>query len=304
MAHCRKSSSEQLALRISLAGTVLMAVSGLGMGWYVNSDAILLDGVFSLLSMAMTGLTLFTAHLVSRPDDEVFQFGYSHLEPLITVVNGLIILAICLFAFYGGVQAMLHGGNPINLDVALTYALLSTVFSFAIFFTERHIAREVDSELVRVDAQEWLVDGILSTTILSGFLLVMLLDALGYSHWNAYVDPILVSALALAMAMLPLQVLRRNLKEVLLMTPDTPVRRRVESTLAGIARRYDFSDYSCHFTKSGRQYDLEINILVADSDHWPLERQDSVREIIHQHLVQPLGDTWLSVSFTRSQKWL
>lgn len=304
MACSRKSSSEQLALRISLAGTVLMAASGLGMGLYVNSDAILLDGMFSLLSMGMTGLTLYTAHLVSRPDDEVFQFGYSHLEPLISVANGLVILAVCGFALYGGISAMTTGGTQINLDMALTYAAASTLFSFAIYFAERHIAREVDSELVRVDSQEWLVDGILSTTILFGFLLVLLLDELGYNQWNAYVDPILVSSLAIAAAMLPLQVLRRNLKEVLLMAPDNRVRQRVEYTLANIARSQEFADYSCHFTKSGRQYDLEINILVEDSHHWPLERQDRIREMIHRRLVRPLGDTWLSVSFTSNAKWL
>lgn len=304
MALCRKSSSEKLALKLSLFGTVIMAISGVGMGIYVNSDAIMLDGLFSLLSMGMTGLTLYTAHLVSRPDDDVFQFGYAHLEPLISSVNGLVILAICVLALYGGINAMLSGGNAIDLDTALIYALISTFLSFLIFFAERYIAKEVDSELVRVDSQEWLIDGILSATILCGFLLVLVLDELGYSRWNNYVDPILVSSLALAAAILPIQVLRRNLREVLLMSPNTPARRKVEKTLAKIAKRYDFTDYSCHFAKTGRQYDLEINILVDDSGNWPLERQDKMRDIIHQHMVKPLGDTWLSVSFTNNEKWL
>ncbi len=71
-----------------------------------------------------------------------------------------------------------------------------------------------------------LVDGILSATILVGFVFVVLLDKLGYSQWNSYVDPILVSALAIAASTLPISVLRKNLKEVLLITPDNKTKRR------------------------------------------------------------------------------
>lgn len=304
MADSRRISREKLALRLSLAGTVLMASSGLGIGLFVNSNAIVLDGLFSLLSMGMTGLSLYAAHLVTRPDDEQFQFGYSHLEPLITVLNGVVILAVCGFAFYSGISAMFTGGNPIDLSSALTYAILSTAICFGIFFTERYIAKEVDSELVRVDSQEWLVDGILSATILVGFVFVVLLDKLGYSQWNSYVDPILVSALAIAASTLPISVLRKNLKEVLLITPDNKTKRRVEKSIEQIAERYQFADYSCHFVKTGRRYDLEINILIDESNHWPLERQDFVRQVIHDKIVRRLGETWLSVSFTTKEKWL
>ncbi|RXJ73703.1 cation transporter [Veronia nyctiphanis] len=297
-------SREKLSLRISLAGTILMAACGLIVGIQVNSQAIMLDGVFSLLSMGMTGLSLYTAHLVSRPEDEQFQFGYTHLEPLITVINGLVILMICGFAFYSGITALFTEGTQVELDVALSYAVFSTFLCFGIFFTERYISKEVQSELVRVDSQEWLVDGILSATILIGFIAVATLDGLGHSQWNNYIDPILVSALSLAAAMLPVSVLRRNLKEVLLITPNNKAKKRVDRTLLNIAEHHDFKDYSCHFVKVGRRYDLEVNILIDDPDEWPIERQDQIREVINSSIVRLIGDTWLSVSFTAKSKWL
>ena len=51
MATSRKISKERLALKLSLAGTVLVAGLGIGYGLYVDSNAILLDGMFSFLSM-------------------------------------------------------------------------------------------------------------------------------------------------------------------------------------------------------------------------------------------------------------
>ncbi|WP_419240534.1 cation diffusion facilitator family transporter [Photobacterium leiognathi] len=304
MATCRKISKERMALKISLAGTIFVASLGIGYGLYVGSNAILLDGMFSFLSMGMTGLSLYTAYLVSKPDDEQFQFGYAHFEPLINVVNGLLILITCLFAFITGVQTIMHGGHDIVLGDAIIYAVLSTVSCFSIYFFETHIARSVDSELVRVDSQEWLVDAILSAAILVGFILVVIFDALGYSKWNAYVDPILVTTLSIAASILPIKVLRRNLKEVLLVAPQDSAQEHVVQVIAELSEKYDFDDYTHHFAKIGRQYDLEINILVKDENKWTTKQQDRIRQIIWDRLEDDLGETWLSVSFTAQERWL
>ncbi|OLQ71286.1 cation diffusion facilitator family transporter [Photobacterium proteolyticum] len=304
MAICRKISKERLALKLSLAGTVLLAGLGIGYGLYVGSNAILLDGMFSFLSMGMTGLSLYTAYLVSKPDDKQFQFGYAHIEPLINVVNGLLILITCFFAFLSGVQTIVKGGHDIVLEHAIVYAIISTVCCFAIYFIETYIARSVESELVRVDSQEWLVDGILSAAILVGFIIVVLLDQLGYSRWNAYVDPILVSTLAIAASVLPIKVLRRNLREVLLVAPQDNVQRQVDRVIARLSRQYRFADYTHHFAKTGRQYDLEVNILVIDDAYWTTTRQDYIRQLLWDELADELGDTWLSVTFTGQKRWL
>jgi cation diffusion facilitator family transporter len=300
----RKISKERMALKLSLAGTVLVASLGIGYGLYVDSNAILLDGMFSLLSMGMTGLSLYTAYLVTKPDDKQFQFGYAHIEPLINVINGLLILITCLFAFISGVNTILDGGHELVLEHALIYAVLSTICCFSIYFVETSIAKSVDSELVKVDSQEWLVDGILSAAILVGFILVLIFDSMGYTRWNAYIDPILVSTLSIAASILPIKVLRRNLKEVLLVAPQNKAQRHVDRTIERLSKAYRFDGYTHHLAKTGRQYDLEINILVKDDSLWTTKRQDHIRQIIWDELSDDLGETWLSVSFTGQERWL
>ncbi|MGF1871718.1 cation diffusion facilitator family transporter [Photobacterium indicum] len=300
----RKISKERMALKLSLAGTILVASLGIGYGLYVDSNAILLDGMFSLLSMGMTGLSLYTAFLVTKPDDKQFQFGYAHIEPLINVINGLLILITCLFAFISGVNTIIDGGHEIVLEHALIYAVLSTICCFGIYFVETSIAKSVDSELVKVDSQEWLVDGILSAAILVGFILVLIFDSMGYTRWNAYIDPILVSTLSIAASILPIKVLRRNLKEVLLVAPQNKAQRHVDRTIERLSKAYRFDGYTHHLAKTGRQYDLEINILVKDDSLWTTKRQDYIRQIIWDELSDDLGETWLSVSFTGQERWL
>ncbi|WP_240002678.1 cation diffusion facilitator family transporter [Photobacterium kishitanii] len=300
----RKVSKERTALKLSLVGTVFVATLGISYGFYVGSNAILLDGMFSLLSMGMTGLNLYTAYLVTKPDDAQFQFGYAHFEPLISVVNGIVILVTCMFAFITGIQTILNGGHDIILKDALIYAVLSTISCFSIYAIESHIASSVDSELVRIDSQEWLIDGILSAAILVGFISVIICNGLGYSKWNAYIDPILVTTLALFASILPIKVLCRNMKEVLLVAPQNGAQRHVDQVIAALSKEYGFDDYTHHFAKIGRQYDLEINILVKDDHKWPTKRQDHIRQKIWDQLSDELGETWLSVSFTAQERWL
>ncbi|CAJ1921335.1 hypothetical protein IIDPJIOB_04259 [Aeromonas veronii] len=52
--------TEKQALTLSLFGCITFAIFGIGYGLFVGSNAIMLDGIFTLFSMGMTGLGLVT----------------------------------------------------------------------------------------------------------------------------------------------------------------------------------------------------------------------------------------------------
>ncbi|MGY4040789.1 cation diffusion facilitator family transporter [Aeromonas hydrophila] len=295
--------TEKQALTLSLFGCIIFAIFGIGYGLFVGSNAIMLDGIFTLFSMGMTGLGLITAYLVTRPSDARFQYGYAHFEPIANVINGTIILLLCLAALYNGLTTLLAGGREIDLGHALIYAVVSTFFCGIIYRVEADVAERVNSELVRVDSKEWLVDTLLSTTLLIGFVVAIGLDAIGYGHHNRYIDPVLVSLLALCATLIPIKVLGRNLREVLKIAPKGDVSRLVASEVEALRLRHGIECYS-HLAKSGRRFDLELNILVAPGQEWPVERQDALRQELWSRLGDTLGNAWLSVCFTREKRWL
>ncbi|MHA7001597.1 cation diffusion facilitator family transporter [Aeromonas schubertii] len=296
-------STEKQALTLSLFGCIGFATFGIAYGLFVGSHAILLDGIFTLFSMGMTGLGLVTAYLVTRPHDARFQYGYAHFEPIANVVNGALILILCLVALEEGITALRQGGREIALDHALLYAGISTLFCAGIYTLEAKVARRTGSELVRVDAKEWLVDTILSATLLVGFVIALLLEQAGYGHYNRYIDPVLVSVLALCATLIPIKVLGRNLREVLKIAPRGEVQQRVHQEVQALRDRYGVECYS-HLAKSGRRFDLELNILVPQGQEWPIARQDALRQELWSRLGDTLGDAWLSVCFTAEKRWL
>ncbi|ATL92225.1 cation diffusion facilitator family transporter [Aeromonas sobria] len=308
MAHYRHVIStfittEKQALTLSLFGSIGFAIFGIGYGLLVGSHAIMLDGLFSLFSMGMTGLGLITAYLVTRPSDARFQYGYAHFEPIANVINGVIILLLCLGALYSGITTLLAGGRDIDLGHALICAAISTFLCSLFYLVEARLAKQFNSELVRVDSEEWLVDTILSATLLVGFLVAMGLDTIGYGQYNRYIDPVLVSLLALCATLIPIKVLSRNLREVLKIAPKGDVPRQVEREIEALRQRHGIECYS-HLAKSGRRFDLELNILIAPDQEWSVDRQDALRHELWSRLGDTLGDAWLSVCFTREKRWL
>ena len=101
---------EQFALKLSVAGSVFMALLGIGFAIQTRSEAIMLDGLFSLITFIMSLLTLKVASLIHKGESPRFQFGYNNFEPLLNMVKGLIILTLSVFALASSVSALLHGG--------------------------------------------------------------------------------------------------------------------------------------------------------------------------------------------------
>lgn len=300
------AKTEQRALQCSLIATVAMAILGIGLGLYLNIQAILLDGFFSLLSMGMTGLSLFTAYLIQRPEDRSFQFGYAHLEPLMNTINGIVILFVCAYSFTNGVAGLLAGGHRIPFDLALLYGVPVTLLCLALFLYESWVGQRLNSELLKVDSREWLVDTLLSCTLTLGFLLGWYLQQTPYARYTNYLDPGLLTLLSACAVVIPYRVLRRNLREVLLVAPPEmaeQIRMRVHQVLRPLQVRM----ISTHVAKLGRRYDIEINVLVDknsclyDAD---LKQLDQQRYRLTRALGLDPNEHWISISFTQDPEWL
>lgn len=301
---CRTLSCEKKALYLSLLATIFMCVLGITSGLLIGSHAIFLDGVFSMFSAGMTALSLMTSYLISREDDEYFQFGYSHLEPLMNVLNGVALLGMCLYACSQAWSFMAVGGRYIELDIAIYYALFSTVFCTAIYVMEIRIGLKSDSVLVQFDAKEWLVDAVLSFTLLLGFSGAKLCEHLGYMEASLYIDPVLMFVMALLTCVIPLKVLHKSTCELLRVAPNDKMASRVEKIILEIEKETGVLACESHLAKYGRRYELEINVLLMKGHDWSIGRQDKLRAYLFSMLRSKLDTMWLSVCFTQQRRWL
>jgi cation diffusion facilitator family transporter len=292
------------ALRLSVWMSMIMAALGIGFGLLTESDAIMLDGFFSLIGFVMALVTIRVARLVVQPADQHFHFGYAQFEPFLNAAKGLLMLGVAGFAFAGAVDAVIHGGHDVKPGLATLYAILALTGCLAVGAAQRKAAARTGSPLLAVDSKNWLIDGFLSGVVLLVFVAAVILDGTRWAFVVPYMDPGLVILLVLGIVFIPLRIVRDNMREILAFAPDSAfqedVRARVEGALEGVP----VASNQVRMMKIGR-FLYVLNQVVVSPEFRPgrVEELDRVRERIAAAMEgfepTPVVDTL----FTEDEKW-
>jgi cation diffusion facilitator family transporter len=299
------SRIEQRTLLLSLVGVVTIALGSLAWGLAIESDVVILNGVFSLVSLIGSILYLAAARLVARPADRRFQFGYAHVEPMVNGVNGMLVLVICIYAFINGVEGLRAGGSEVDAASVVWFGTLTGAVSLAIGVYELRTARRLGSQLLRNDGREWLMDAAFSLVTLAGFAVLFVLPEPQRGLWARYADSALVTLLALLFLPVPLGVLRQNLREMLHMADeDEAISARVESAMRTIRADHDIASHTTHVAKVGRQHFIEVNVLVGPGfGSKPVSQLDELRARIWRAVDRPVDQSWVNITFTADPRW-
>ena len=292
-------------LRLSVWGAAFMAVLGIGFYFPTHSQAVLLDGLFSLIGFFVSLLTVKVSRVVLQPDDDTFQFGYGTFEPMLNLVKGLLTVGVCVFALVLGVLALFEGGRPLQSGPAVIYAVIAAAGCFAIAGSQRRRLRGMNSPLLSVDMRQWIMDGAISSVVAIAFLGGAVLQRGRFADWVDYLDPVLVILLVVVMIRMPIGIITSNLWELLLAAPPPEEQERVAGRLRHILEEKGLSTYRTRMAKAGRSYFLVLHVRVPDEGGpATVEDFDKLRATLHA-AVQTDGSPYsLDVVFTREERWM
>ena len=297
-------TKEQKTLRASIAVTMLMALMGVVFGLVSGSNAIVFDGVYSTVDAAMSLLALFVSRLLMKKGSARFQFGYSHFEPLVAAFNGSVLLLLCFYAFVDAISSFLNGGQIVAFDAAATYSGVVCVTCFACYMYERRVARQLDSEFLRIDMQSWLMAGSITLALLVGFAAAEFLSYLGYPLYAPYADPLILMLLALGLLPIPLGIVKRALSDIFQVAPSE-LDHKVQLVMQATMKKYGFLDYESYVLKSGRTQMVDIHILVSPDYVASVAEVDRMRKEIADQLAPEVRlDQWLSIDLTTRREWI
>jgi cation diffusion facilitator family transporter len=297
---------EQRTLSISIYTIIGLAIAGIGYGLYIGSEAVMLDGFFALTSLMGSGLYLLAAKVVEKPADRHFQYGYAHIEPLVNSFNSLILMIVCLYAFFNGLKGLSSEGNLVDANDVVAYSLITALVCAIVWQYERRVAQRSDSDLIRNDAREWMISMSFSVVTGLGFALLWVLPEPARTWWAQYADSAVLAILALLLLPVPMKTFYVNMREVLVITnPQDEVTLRVAEVMRQIEAEYDLADYSTHIAKTGRIHVIEINIMVGpDFKLRGVPELDALRARIWKDIGLPLEEAWLGILFTANSRWL
>jgi cation diffusion facilitator family transporter len=257
--------NEQRALRFALFGSVGFIGLALTFALLTRSDAILFDGIYSMIAFCVALLTLKVARLAELPDDERFHFGYTSMEPALNLFKALFILIACTYAVIEATKRLMAGGNPAEYGLAMVYGGVATLGCLAVAWLMARVGRQSRSDLVAVEARTWLVDGLLSAAVFVGFLVAWLLERSAWAHYAPVVDPVLLIGIVIVALPVPLGILRDSLREILWMAPAGTLVGDIEQRLLASLEGVALDHVELRVTKRGRNTYMLVHVVVSEA---------------------------------------
>jgi len=286
-------SPERRALRESILSSVLLGVGALAWGVAAQSRVLLFDGIFTVLGILLSGLSLLAATAAAAPPTRNFPFGKKAATPLAIGVQGAALLGTLLYAVVDAITVIRGGGADVAPGTVLAYGVVATVLSLLVTW---RMGRLSSSELVEAERAQWRAGASLSAVIAIGGAIALALDGGPWREAVAYADPVLVLVACALIAPVPFRLLRTAGLELLEGAAPAAVQAAVADVVRRVRAAHALPEPAVAITKLGSRLYLEVVFVVDDT--WTVSDEDAVRHAIIDDLT-PLGyDVWANVELT------
>lgn len=306
------STTEQGVLRLSIAASFGVAAIAVAFGLFANSSLIIFDGIYGLIDVVMTWMSLLVVRLISMSTNvdalqsrlnQRFTMGFWHLEPIVLGVSGTLMIGAALYAAVNAVDALMSGGREIALGPAIVFAVISIIVESGLALFVRRANRPIGSEFIALDAKNWVVAASMSAAYLVAFVGGWLLRGTEWAWLVPYIDPAILLVVCLFVVVAPLGTVRQALSDILLITP-VDLQAHVDEVARGIVAKHGFIEHRSYVAKVGRGDQIELFFVVPANDPpRPLIEWDQLRDEIGEALGEESTDRWLTIMFTTDREW-
>lgn len=292
-----RSQLEAGLLQISIAATIVIAAAGVVIGLLSGSMSIVFDGLFSSIDAVVTVVTLVVARLLASEGNHRFQYGYWHLEPLVLALNSSVLVLLCGYAFLNAVQGLMTGGHALRFDMGVVYAAVVAAICFSMVVYLRRANDRIESELIGLEVQSWLISGVITLALLIAFAGAMLINGTEFEYLTPYVDPAVLAVLAPAVVLAPLRTARQAFAEIFLIT-SKEMDGDVQAAAAAAVAKHGFISFKSYAVEVGRARFIEISFLVPEDRIGSVGEFDAIRHEIADELGGVGPEQWLTIVFT------
>lgn len=252
-----KEDHIKVATRISIfsiVGNILLAFIKIFSGIFGNSYALIADGIESTADVLSSCLVLFGIRYTHRPADKNHPFGHGRLEPLISLLIGLFLVASSIFI---SVESIYNIQNPHELPKTFTLYVLVPIILWKLISYKVVLKRAnlTHQSSLKADARHHLSDSITSIFAFIGISIALILGE-GY----AFIDDYAALAAAVVILYNSYKIMRPAIAEIM----DEHVYQDMVDEVRTIAKTVEgvIGTEKCFIRKSGTEYHLDLHATV------------------------------------------
>ncbi len=250
-----------------------------------------------LLSIKISGL-------VTQRADSRFPYGYSGFESLINGTKGFIILGLTAMAFWSSIVAILGGGRPISGGIAVYYALYASILSWIQYLISKRAGKKTESLLIKVDAENWMINAIISTGVLAALSMNLFIKGTGFEFISDYIDPVLVLLISVLTISVPIRQSWQSLMEILGRSSSPEIINKIRNIVIKALPDLPLEKVYLRLTDQGRSRFILVHVLLPGT-YRPksITTLDNYRHQVLKKLLADHRQTALEIIFTADREW-
>ncbi|WP_051412042.1 cation diffusion facilitator family transporter [Halonatronum saccharophilum] len=301
----QNNKTETNLLKVSIYSALFFSITSFLLGIILNSQLLVFDGLYSLISVFLSYLSLVAIKFIKKTDYELFPFGKSVIEPLVIIIKYFLIILLVISSLVTAIMSILEGGRDVVLGPALIYTIFGVIGCFVTYKYLYGGGKSLNSNIVISEANQWYMDTLVSLGVLVGFFIAVisqLIDQL--NPIIPYIDPIMVILFSVYFIKIPIEEIISSIKELLQMAPDDDLRTKVEKEVLKLKEEYNIDNVFIRVTKVGRTLKIDVDFIVGkDSYIRSITDQDEIRGQLYKKLKKNQLELWMDIAFTQDEKW-
>lgn len=288
--------TERRAYVVSLIGTIVLAILGVGAALWTGSQAVLMDGLFTMVGIPLSIVSMVVVRLAEQEPTSDFPVGLVQARPLLELFKSLFMAGILVLAILDSVQTLIDGGRALPGAEVFFYAIAAAggcaFFALLVAWT----TRKARSSLTRLELRNWIQDAILSLAIGVVFAVGTWVRHPIVQAFSVYLDQALVIIIGVVFLPITIRTVARSGRELLLGAPNRATRRKALQLITDVvasAGGAGLRDVVVIAT-GGRLYvtaDVIVSSATLDLNWSTALRADAERAVSKRY---PQASCWLS----------
>lgn len=255
---------------VSITGNAILAVMKITVGMIAGSMAVVADGVDSASDILTSIITLITAHIMSRPPDIHYPYGYERADSIASKALSFVI-------FFAGAQLAISTVTQLSEGVergmpslfAVWVIIASILGKLFLAIYQFKVGKKTGSTMLVANARNMQSDVLISLAVLIGLICTFVFKM-------PIIDIITALAVSVWIMITAIRIFFQTNRDLMDGMGDPDMYKKVFKLITCIKGVYN--PHRARIRKTGNQYIIDIDIEV-DGSKTVIESHDISREV-------------------------
>ena len=275
-----------LEAMVSIIGNSLLFLLKIFLGIYINSIALIADGVHSLSDTATSGVVIFGFRIAAKEPDAEHPHGHGRAEYIATLIISIFLIIVGLGFIEQSIERMITGETLLNQEFAFIIGIIVIISAIVKEVMARYsnaIAKKIDSDVLKADAWHHRSDAISSIGVAIGII--------GSRFGFPILDPIFGIFVSIIIIYVGVDLLRRASNFLIGKAPDQQIIRQIKEIAEKTDNEKGIHDISLHDYGTTKILTLHVEVnsklqldeahRIADDLEKKIKNQTKYSSIIH-----------------------